>query len=539
MRCRSVLVLLAIALTPSAARLDGSAAPSAVVHESVRRRLDETGQVNIVVSVKGDELQNRVSSAVKQSRRRLKAATTPVACASDGHVSDEDSATLAAGPSDELVKHVVDQLKQHAESQHEEILAFLQSNASSSSGFNEREPSYSTAKSLWISNEVVVRNVTAELVDQLSQLTSVAAIRPEAVGHIPVAAIVNATASGLPGDLDSQRRLAQDLVAEWSVERVAVLDAWRSGYFGNGTRVATIDSGVRGSHSSLSANFLGEYGWYDAIGTAAAPEDSSGHGTGVMGVLVGQDGLGVAPLAQWMTCRACDASNDCQEGDLLECAQFLTCPTLSTTTTVATTCAARPHVINNSWTLDRGTSSFESVVAVWTAAGIVSVFAAGNTGPSCSTVGAPADRDSGIAVGSTDYSNQVSSFSARGPGLDGNTKPDVVAPGETIVSSGYDSDASLKLFSGTSIAAPHVSGAVALLMEAFPSLSVDAIRVLLRETADAAVSVPSTQTTSPCGSDTVSAGVLSVPNNVFGYGIVNVSAALSRQASQGNATVNL
>lgn len=528
----TVAVLSLVAHTTTAIDLRSEAEQLSVssnIPRRILRKLQVEGRADIVVALKE-----------ARSARLLQTRAKPKDCDS-GFDSDWSARTNSASrPSDEAVQEMVDNLETHAQTVHAEVMGFLASQASSgSSSSNTSEPAYATASSLWISNEIVIRGATAELLAQVTSLPSVGSIREEVIAHIPLTEIE--LLDEVDDDFgDRRRRRGEELVGEWGVERVQALEAWKIGLFGNGSRVATIDSGVRATHSILQGSFFGEYGWLDALSGSTTPQDSSGHGTGVMGVITGASGIGVAPEAKWMACRACDAGNDCKEGDLLECAQFMACPYTTTSSTSSGTsqqtknCAARPHVINNSWTLDRGTTSFQAVIDVWVAAGIVPVFSAGNEGPTCATVAALADSDTkSITVGSTGYTDALSSFSARGPGQDGRVKPDVVAPGETIVSSGYESDSSLKLYSGTSLSAPHVAGVAALLIEQYPELTVDTIVSLIQQGASTAVTLP-TGANAVCAVDskTTTTTTATVPNNAFGYGLANLASSMKLQSAK-------
>ena len=145
---------------------------------------------------------------------------------------------------------------------------------------------------------------------------------------------------------------------------------------------------------------------------------------------------------------------------------------------------------------------------------------AGNAGSGCSTVNdPPAIYDSSITVGSTDSSDVIAGSSSRGPvTVDGSNrpKPDVAAPGVGVRSSvpgnGY------AILSGTSMASPHVGGAVLLLWSAVPSLrhQVDQTESLLEQSA-----VHLTTANASCGS-----AARQTPNNTFGYGRIDVLAAL-------------
>jgi uncharacterized repeat protein (TIGR01451 family) len=172
----------------------------------------------------------------------------------------------------------------------------------------------------------------------------------------------------------------------------------------------------------------------------------------------------------------------------------------------------------------------QTVVENVRAAGIVVVASAGNYGTDgCQSVREPAGmHDAAFTVGAVDSSDNVAAFSSRGPVTvdgSGRRKPDVSAPGVTVRSSirggGYD------YLSGTSMAAPHVAGTVALLWSAVPDLIGD---VETTEWVIAQTARPRT-TTQECGGD----GPDDVPNNVYGWGIVDPLAAV--QGGQPNLEI--
>jgi Subtilase family/Carboxypeptidase regulatory-like domain len=191
----------------------------------------------------------------------------------------------------------------------------------------------------------------------------------------------------------------------------------------------------------------------------------------------------------------------------------------------------RPMIVNNSWGGQGGADWYDGYLAAWRAAGIFPVFAAGNletlgVAP-CGTVASPGDDEQVFTVGASDSLGAVAAFSLRGPSRTGLLKPDLVAPGTYMVgrfgiySAGIGS-ARYRTLQGTSMAAPHVAGAVALLWSANPALIGDypATAALLRETARP---IPDQR----CGEASGS------PNNAAGYGQLDVYAAVAR------ATVDL
>jgi serine protease AprX len=253
-----------------------------------------------------------------------------------------------------------------------------------------------------------------------------------------------------------------------------------------------------------------------------------------MGTMVGDDlaneQIGVAPDARWIGCRNMNLGNG-RPDTYLRCMQWLLAPTDLAGNNPDPSLA--PHVVNNSWGCPAGAppsgencdpiSVLQQGVATLRAAGIMFVAAAGNSGSGCSSiVDPPALYPETFTIGNSNSADSMSGSSSRGPAFLNGTellKPDVVAPGSAVRSSVPPSG--FASFSGTSMASPHVAGAAALLMSAFPSLkrNPEAVARLLRETA-----VPVINNTQSCG------GVLPTfyPNNVAGMGRIDVFAAYQR-----------
>jgi subtilisin family serine protease len=185
----------------------------------------------------------------------------------------------------------------------------------------------------------------------------------------------------------------------------------------------------------------------------------------------------------------------------------------------------RPDAVGNSYTCppSEGCQSNSLLTAMdnMRAAGIFMAVAAGNSGPACSTVAdPPAIYDSGITVGATAADDSIAAFSSRGlVTVDGSNrrKPDLAAPGVGVRSSFNGSGASYVYMSGTSMAAPHVAGAVLLLWSAFPALR-DQVGGTEFTFQQSALHEPASQT---CGGDALG----QVPNNVYGFGRIDVLAA--------------
>jgi subtilisin family serine protease len=323
---------------------------------------------------------------------------------------------------------------------------------------------------------------------------------------------------------------------EGSLIRVGAPDLWALGFTGQGAVVAGADTGYDWDHPALINQYRGwdgatavhDYNWHDAIHVtgsdcgADSPEpcDDNGHGTHTMGTMVGDDGgsnqIGMAPGARWIGCRNMN-EGDGSPATYSECFQFFIAPTDANDQNPRPDLA--PDVVNGSWSCPPSEGCTDpnvilTVVENTRAAGIVVSHAASNTGPSCGTVNTPAAiYEASFSVGAVDASDNIASFSARGPvTVDGSNrlKPDVSAPGTGIRSSfpngGYGT------LQGTSMAAPHVSGLVALLISAQGCLQGDPESL---EQFIIASAVPRT-TTQECGGIPGS----EVPNNTYGYGSI-------------------
>jgi len=334
------------------------------------------------------------------------------------------------------------------------------------------------------------------------------------------------------------------LAAEPNLVRVNADDVWALGYTGQGVVVAGNDTGIDWEHPALVNHYRDQqpgygrhdFNWHDAIHSgggscgADSPEpcDDYGHGTHTIGTVVGDDGgnnqVGMAPGAEWIGCRNMDVGNG-SPATYIECFEFFLAPYPLSGTPAQGNPALAPDVINNSWSCppSEGCSAdtLEAAVEALRQAGITVVVSAGNTGSSCASLTTPpAIYQQSLSVAAFDHdTDQIASFSARGPvtyGGETYRKPEIAAPGVGVRSSvpggGYGSS------SGTSMAAPHVSGAIALLLSAAPGYKgqVDALELALTGTAE-----PKT-TSQGCGGD----GPGDVPNNVWGWGILDTLAAV-------------
>ncbi|WP_327028499.1 S8 family serine peptidase [Micromonospora sp. NBC_01740] len=309
---------------------------------------------------------------------------------------------------------------------------------------------------------------------------------------------------------------------EWGIANINADDVWSQyGAKGAGITVANIDTGVQFDHPALVNSYRGNngdgtfdhnYNWYRATGSCAAPCDTNGHGTHTMGTMAGSAGanqIGVAPDVKWIAANGCCPS----DAALVTSGQWMLEPTdLNGQNPDA---SKRPNIINNSWgtTLPSNDPFMEDVTLAWTASGIFGVWSNGNSGSACQTSGSPGSLVSNYSAGAYDVNNNIASFSSRGAGQNGEIKPNIAAPGVNVRSSipggGYAS------YNGTSMAAPHLAGAIALLWSAAPALvgDVNATRALLDNSA-------TDKADTQCGGTTDD-------NNVFGEGRLDALALLS------------
>ncbi|MDA8132403.1 MAG: S8 family peptidase [Elusimicrobia bacterium] len=223
----------------------------------------------------------------------------------------------------------------------------------------------------------------------------------------------------------------------WSAGRLQVTRAWKMAR-GAGARVAVLDTGADCSHPDLAPNCLPGY---NVITPGAEPFDDKGHGTHVSGIIAGAlnwSGMaGIAPEAKIIPVKVLNSSGTGKVSQIIEGMEWAV--------------AQRPDVMNMSLGSQKFSAAQGKAVKAARAAGILVVCAAGNDG---GPVGYPAAFEDAVAVSALDFSNKLASFSSRGPEID------FTEPGVRIFSA--FPGGSFRLISGTSQAAPHVSGLAAL-----------------------------------------------------------------------------
>lgn len=241
------------------------------------------------------------------------------------------------------------------------------------------------------------------------------------------------------------------------------------GLDGRGIKVGIIDTGLDETHPDMKGRMIA---FRDFINPGnKSPIDDNGHGTHVAGTIAGGSSsgrsIGVAPGAELVIAKGFNSRGNSEDAQLLLALQWMADPDGNTET--------KDHVdiVSNSWNaygelkkLTPESDPFCAVLNRLRAMDVIPVFAAGNDGPRADTIIVPGACPDSLTVGATDSRDSVASFSSRGPVNWKNQvvqKPDLSAPGAGILSAESGGGYSTK--SGTSMATPHVAGALAVLMQ--------------------------------------------------------------------------
>lgn len=269
-----------------------------------------------------------------------------------------------------------------------------------------------------------------------------------------------------------------------SVPQIGAPSAWAAGFDGRGVKVAVVDSGIDDGHPDLAGKVVAAKNFSAAEGT----RDAHGHGTHVASTIAGSGEAsggaykGVAPGAELINARALDAKGWGSDSSVLAAVEWAV--------------EAGADVVNLSLgaTDTPGIDLLEETVNKLSDQALF-VIAAGNDGPAATTVGSPGSAEQALTVGAVDGKDALAAFSSRGPVVgDGAVKPEVTAPGVDITAAKFNSSG-YQAMSGTSMAAPHVAGAAALLAQQHPGWSGQQIKADLVGSAEPGAHTPYEQGT--------------------------------------------
>lgn len=249
-----------------------------------------------------------------------------------------------------------------------------------------------------------------------------------------------------------------------------------SGYSGKGIGVAVLDTGVA-LHDDLVKPSNRIIAFKDFINDRSRPYDDDGHGTHVSGIVAGNgyanaNYKGIAPEANIIGVKVLDETGSGNTSDILAGLQWVI--DNKERYNIKVVSMSLGSAADSSYRQD----SLARGVSAAIQNGLTVVVSAGNSGPTSQTITSPGITPNAITVGAVDdnrtasYSDDfIADFSSRGPTIDGISKPDVVAPGVDIHSLSNKSPGGYVSHSGTSMAAPIVAGAAALLYEKENNLS--------------------------------------------------------------------
>lgn len=371
---------------------------------------------------------------------------------------------------------VVDTLRDTSEKSQESLISFVERKV--------KDGDISEYNSFFIINSIYIKG-RAELIEKIARRSDVESIR------------LNHTIISDKEEIVKRKSSLSEATSyvPWNLESI---QADRVTKTGKNIVVGIIDSGVNANHPELQ-NALLPGGFKDFVEpTNTEPKDETGHGTHVAGTILGRT-IGIAKDAKLVVARVFNKEGEASDDGLLAAGQWIL--------------EKKPQVVNNSWGGNRDDSFYDDIVKKWKAAGIVPIFSSGNTGEYNAggegSIGSPGSLEDSFSVGALTKDDRLAKFSLRGPSKHTNKfKPEISAPGVNILSADYKGGYVLK--TGTSMAAPHVTGAVALILEANKNLSVDKVEDILKSTA------------TPLTDD----HYISSPNMGYGYGKLNVFKAV-------------
>ncbi len=275
-------------------------------------------------------------------------------------------------------------------------------------------------------------------------------------------------------------------------------DIIKEGYLGQGVCVAVLDTGIA-PHPEFKQQILA---FHDALQGYSLPYDDSGHGTHVCGIIAGNRN-GMAPKAKLLVWKILDKKGDGKVDNIMTAFRWI----------LENQDKYNIRIVNISAGMGEKSDArdeeriINGVEAIWDA-GMVVVAAAGNKGPGAGTITTPGVSKKIITVGSLPNGGNKKQYSGRGPTKECVCKPDLIAPGTNIYSCnatfGKGNGVAYVAKSGTSMATPVVSGAIANLLSKYPNMSNIEVKLRLRE----------------------SCTDMHLPRNQQGWGLLNVESLM-------------
>ncbi|NIM19235.1 MAG: S8 family serine peptidase [Candidatus Latescibacteria bacterium] len=351
-------------------------------------------------------------------------------------------------------------------------------------------------RQFWIDNIVLVK-ATRDVIESIAARPDVLTVFENFIITLPPRPEDSAE-----GKWGGPNRAAQQQTQPWdSITRIGAKQVWTTfGLDGTGVVVGGLDTGVDISHPDINGKMVtnnpldptypGGWAEFDSNGDiipGSVPHDSDDHGTHTTGTMIGGNAsgydIGVAPGANLMHGLVIPGGS----GTFAQVAggmEWIIDPDENPATDDGA------QLVNMSL---GATGTYPEMIAPtdnMVAANVFPSFAIGNSGPSPSTTASPGNVPSAYGVGATDSSEVIASFSGRGP-VTWNSppyvgtwiKPDISAPGVAIYSSVPGGGWEWNGWNGTSMATPHVSGTIALMLQGNPMLTVDQTKLLLSQTA--------------------------------------------------------
>ncbi|KWX69528.1 hypothetical protein AMQ84_31650 [Paenibacillus riograndensis] len=261
-------------------------------------------------------------------------------------------------------------------------------------------------------------------------------------------------------EIEAEKTESVTETVPYGIQNIHAIEAQQEGYTGKGVKIAVLDSGY-----SLHSDVKVKSG-YSFITNSENYDDDFGHGTHVAGIIAasmnGEGVVGVAPMADIYAIKVLDQGGRGSYFTLIEGIDWAI--------------KHKMDIINISFGGENPSQILEEKLQEAYDAGILIVAAAGNDGyMGDDTILYPARYSTAIAVGAIDSGNKRAFFSAKGPDLD------LVAPGVKVLSTLPSNQYGMK--SGTSMAAPHVTGVAALILEKNKKLSPGEVADILESTA--------------------------------------------------------